>query len=256
MDKKINKNLWFIGDTHGNDNHIKWVIKQKNLLDRHLIHVGDFGIGFISKEQDIKNLETLNTFLKNRELTLHVFRGNHDDPSYFKGDFLLSNLKLHEDYTILELEGKRILGIGGALSIDRVYRAENNLGYWEDEVLVYDEEKLKDIKDIDILVTHTTMNFLEPRNSGESWPPIVERFIPYDTNLPIDLMNERKIMTNIYDKLIENGNNITNHFYGHFHKSYFQIIGGTHHRMLSINEFYELIDYEDYENELNERYGV
>ena len=49
-------------------------------------------------------------------------------------------------------------------------------------------------------------------------------------------------MSKIFDDLQKN-NDITNHFYGHFHRSDLTINGNCKHRVLGINELYELKKY-------------
>jgi hypothetical protein len=56
-----------------------------------------------------------------------MIRGNHDDPYYFNNKvFSYSNVELLEDYTILTVGNDNILCVGGAISIDRLYRLETD----------------------------------------------------------------------------------------------------------------------------------
>tara|TARA_R110000772_G_scaffold17946_3_gene49868 strand:- start:29391 stop:30137 length:747 start_codon:yes stop_codon:yes gene_type:complete len=245
----------FLGDTHGNNSHIMYMIKtNKKIQNQQIIHVGDFGVGFNKPNQEIKNLQHLNKFLKERNVILHVFRGNHDDPAYFSGSHIYSNLKLHKDYTVLEIEGKRILGIGGAVSIDRTSRWEYENSWWSLEKFFLDVEKLEEVRDIDILVTHTTPSEMLPIVDGLNFPPIVMRFANVDMGLLDDLVFERNQLSEMLEILLKN-NKITNHFYGHFHRHLELERDGCKHICLDISEFYELVDYTDYEKELNEKYG-
>jgi len=244
----------FLGDTHGNDAFIQWTIKQKKITNEHIIHVGDYGVGFTRTSNEIKKLEFFNEFLKERDITLHVIRGNHDDPKFFKGDYLLSNLKLHPDYTVLEIENKKILGIGGAISIDRVPRRLETNSHWEDELFVLNEDFLKEVRGIDILVTHTTPSFIPPINVPGKTPEIINRFATYDDKLMDDLILERELLSTAFNIINEN-NNITHHFYGHFHQNIRTLRFNCQHICLNIGEFFPLINYTDYEKELNKKYG-
>jgi UDP-2,3-diacylglucosamine pyrophosphatase LpxH len=97
----------------------------KNCTFNHSTTVPDsqlFSIGFTTPENDMRILEDLNEQLKKKNITMYAIRGNHDNPAFFKGDHILSNLKLLPDYTVLDLEGKKILLVGGAVSVDRVPR--------------------------------------------------------------------------------------------------------------------------------------
>lgn len=257
----------FLGDTHGNNNYIKWYIKNRKIENTNIIHVGDFGVGFMNEHQERNNLGHLNKFLKLKGITLYVFRGNHDNPYYFNGQYFeaFTNIKLCPDYTVLELEGKKILGVGGAISIDRKPRRQMNqdaarIGrdkeyYWYDENFVLDREKTKEFRGIDIVVTHTAPDFVHPVNTGNNWPPIVKQFIDDgDTLLPKDLMEEREQVTEFYNILKKN-NNITHYFYGHFHTNKINCFGQTTFKLLDINEMYELKDDTDFEEEMNKKYG-
>lgn len=260
----------FLGDTHGNFNYVKWYIDQRKIRDNQIIHVGDYGVGFLDTEFKERNqMGIFNKWLRERGLVMHVFRGNHDNPNYFNGEFMYTNLKFHPDYTILEIEGKRLLGVGGALSIDRVPRRKANLEaarynrtqrfYWADEKFVLDEEKTRAFRDIDIVVTHTAPEFVYPVNGGKTWPYIVKQFIDQgDPDLGKDLMEERATVTEFYRILKKNNDNITHWFYGHFHTDKMEVIGNITFKLLNINELYELEDrYKDLENEddLEKKYG-
>ena len=87
-----------------------------------MIQVGDFGAGF--RKDFLDDMLYLNDVLNEYNVTLYVIRGNHDDPKFFNGNHNWGNLKLLKDYTVLDLEGKKILLIGGAISIDRGNRIE------------------------------------------------------------------------------------------------------------------------------------
>ena len=54
------KNLFFIGDIHGNFSYLIWQLKQSNMKEAHLIQVGDFGLGFLDYEKDIHNMTEIN----------------------------------------------------------------------------------------------------------------------------------------------------------------------------------------------------
>ncbi len=259
----------FLGDTHGNLNYVKWYIDNRKIRNTDIIHVGDFGVGFLCETKELDYLGHLNKFLRLKGITLYVFRGNHDNPNYFNGEFFdgekaLTNIKFCPDYTVLELEGKRILGVGGATSIDRVPRRRRNLQearynrpnrfHWEDEKFVLNEELAREIKNIDIVVTHTAPDFVYPVNGGKTWPNVVQQFIEEDENLGHELMEERALVTELY-RILRKENNITHWFYGHFHTTKVEMYGNTNFMLLNINEFYELRDYTGYEEELNKKYG-
>ena len=256
----------FIGDTHGNHRYYKQVIKDKDIRNTTLIHVGDFGVGFIDMGAEERNLEELNNWLLDRGLTLHVIRGNHDNPNYFKGKHIYTNLKLHTDYTVINVEGKNILLVGGATSIDRVPRRRYNLQearvgrdiryHWEDEKFVLDREKLEGMRDINIVVTHTAPHYAKPFDVKGQWPYIVAQFMGEDERLGDDLVAERTMLDEMYD-ILDKNNHIDDWFYGHFHRNDTTLHKSTLFHLLDINEMYEHKDEygDDFEQEMNDKYG-
>lgn len=223
-----------LGDIHGNFNIITTQIRKYNIKNENIIQVGDFGIGFDDRI-DLHNLNHLNNILSERNINLYVIRGNHDNPSWFKGELNLTNITLLPDYSILKIEDKNILFIGGAISIDREKR-ETNKSYWKDEVVVFDKDKLESIKGIDMVVTHTAPIFVYPMGIDA---PIIDYFAEDDFTLKKDLLHERKTMDEIYNILNEN-NTINYWFYGHFHFSNKMFYNTTEFILLNCNEFFEL----------------
>lgn len=238
----------FLGDIHGNFNYIISEINRKKITDCTIIQVGDFGIGFTTPENDMRILEGINKILSDKNIIMYAIRGNHDNPAFFKGNHMLSNLKLLPDYTVLDLEGHKILFVGGAVSIDRVPRlnemqkqaryGSKKEQYWFDENFVFIEDKVKDLTDIDIVVTHTAPNWCVPDNK-KGFGAFVEGYAYYDSKLLEDLRFEREEMTKMF--MILNKNNwIKHHFYGHFHRHDITINGYTTHMLLDVNEFWML----------------
>jgi len=240
--------ILMFGDIHGNFNYVKNLLKQKSVTDCTIIQVGDFGIGFTSEVNDTNLLLDLNKFLSEKNIMMYAIRGNHDNPKFFDGTYKWSNLELIQDYTVLELEENKILCIGGAISIDRKPRLSQDMSqarygssrrsYWYDEKVVFNEEFLTNIRDINILVTHTAPDFCVPSNKL-GYGSLVEEFAQYDPTLKDELKEERDLMTKMWDILNEN-NKIQKHFYGHFHRSHVDKVVDCEHRLLGINELYEL----------------
>ena len=249
--------LLFLGDIHGNFNYLKWYIQNYKLENCTIYQVGDFGIGFTTEFNDMNVLGELNKFLQKHNIQLYAIRGNHDNPDFFDGHLAnyFDNLHLLEDYTVIDVNGVKILGVGGAVSVDRrprlremqeaaKYGRDIEL-HWEDEIFVLNEEKLKTIEGIDILVTHTTMDFCVPVNKN-GFGYLVENFAVNDPNLFDDLRTERDLVTKMWNILKEK-NTPDYHFYGHFHNTNVEHVDGTNHRLLHINEFFEYRNWKDYE---------
>jgi predicted phosphodiesterase len=155
--------LFYLGDIHGTFNLVNQYVKKFDIRDAYIIQVGDFGVGFSSEIKERRLLEMTNDALVKRNIIMYAFRGNHDFKPYFDNDpFNLSNIKLIPDYTVLELCGKRILCVGGAVSVDREWRKtklqkqgdHSNIGtksWWHDEIFTLDIEKTSSLRDIDIV---------------------------------------------------------------------------------------------------------
>jgi len=244
--------LMFLGDIHGNFNIINQYVKMYDIKDTHIIQVGDFGVGFSRFEKEKRMLEMYHTQLVNNNVHVWAIRGNHDYKPYFDNDpFGFTNIHLVADYTVLNLADKKILCIGGAVSVDREFRYtkkqkqgiyENNIGiesWWPDEIFVLDIDKLKELRDINIMVTHTCPDYCPPDNTfGLGY--FVEGIIKEtgDNQLRTDLNFERNQVTQAFN-IVKMNNDIEFAYYGHFHKSDNINILGTKHRLLKVNELWE-----------------
>lgn len=199
------------------DSHSIMVMRNilKDVYNSEIYFVGDGGNYDIQK-QGIE-IKTLNLSLKKNNNFLFLLRGNHDSPEFWaNGGLKRSNLWYVPDYTVVN----NTLFIGGAVSIDRMYRIANNLPYWTDEVLKFQD--VSHLRNIETVITHTAPNFCPPLGINS----FVQSFINFEERngihfLKAQIIEERETLTNIYKTLSEN-NNIKNYFFGHFHgSSYF-----------------------------------
>ena len=244
--------ILYLGDLHGNFSLIHQYVKNYDIKDAHIIQVGDFGVGFALLDKERRTLGMFHDLFVKNNVIVWAIRGNHDFKPYFDNDpFGFSNIRLVPDYTVLELEGKKILCVGGAVSVDREWRytgaqrrGEFNVvpgqSWWKDEVFVLEKEKVVDLKGINIVVTHTCPSYCPPDNTF-GFGSFVEGIIrdTGDVGLKTDLNVERQAMNDLFHYLKINGNNIDNHYYGHFHKSEVQNYDGIVHRMLGVGELWE-----------------
>lgn len=225
----------FIGDIHGNTQSLVYQIELSNIRNEILIQVGDFGAGFKSKDLDIENYKRLSEFLCNRNISLYAIRGNHDNPHYFDGQWNFPNVKFLPDYSIFTFEDLKILFIGGAISIDRIYKLEGK-DYWKKEEFVLDGKLLSELKGIDVVVTHSAPMFCNPIGVEAR---IVNDFAAVDITLKKELIKERSELSTAY-KILKKNNNIKYWAYGHFHMSNNFTIDGTNFIALNINEFHKI----------------
>lgn len=244
--------LLFLGDLHGQFSVIHQYIDLYDIKDAHIIQVGDFGVGFNTFEKEYRLLKMTQEQLEKNNIHLWAIRGNHDYKPYFDNDpFGFSNIHLVADYTVLSLAGKNILCIGGAVSVDRMWRMTklqkqgdhiSNIGqksWWPDEVFELDRQKLGDMRDINIVVTHTCPDYCTPDNTF-GFGPFVDGIIQEtgDNDLKTDLLIERQKMTDAFT-ILKMNNDIEYNYYGHFHKSDLTIYDGTKYRLLGIGELWE-----------------
>lgn len=233
--------LIFLGDIHGDYHNISHFLHSFDLHNVLIYQVGDFEIGFREKQEKSK-LITLNEILFERNSKVVAIRGNHDSPLHFEKDrYEFSNIHFLSDYTILTVivDGieKNILGIGGAVSIDRKIKAAQKAWFVGEPVnCTTDMSFLNLLKDIHIIITHTSPDFVPPFIFNS----LVETFASNDRTLKFDLIQERQKLSNMIDYLIGvNKETLTHYFYGHFHKSMKDEYKGINFQCLAINEFKE-----------------
>tara|TARA_R110002153_G_scaffold45929_3_gene129375 strand:- start:17106 stop:17828 length:723 start_codon:yes stop_codon:yes gene_type:complete len=231
----------FIGDTHGNSKAIVNALEYCNLDEDVLIHVGDFGTISQNKfgmnvSKFIGAMDRLDVKLGKRCCKLYVIRGNHDDPVCFDGKWgaeMWDNIEFLPDYSTKEINGKKYLFIGGALSVDRLVRIEEHGYYfWDKEEVDLKEDK---VKKCDVLVTHTA----DSTSLGMSWSNINwwlhgQRDGKGDPKLLADLIAEGQKMLKIRDLC-----DPEYWFLGHYHQEISTNIGRTKTRVLNIDEIYE-----------------
>jgi predicted phosphodiesterase len=218
----------FLGDTHS-INVVRTLIKNKNLTNLDIYHVGDFGLGFT--RHDIEDLDKLNDCLIERDINLYVNRGNHDDPEWWKKQlYITDNLKLVDSYNVIN----KTLFIGGAVSIDRFDRITSGTGWWKEEIFDYKNGDIN-ITGINTVITHTAPDFCEPLLFNSLVNYYINKESKHNVNsLKNDLITERSLVTEVYKKLIKK-NKIKNWYYGHFHNNYFLNHNDTFFRCIDIN---------------------
>lgn len=213
--------LYIVGDIHGLYGELIERIDKYGLKDCRIICVGDFGAGF---GRDSKVFSDLNEKFVKRGIHFSTIRGNHDDPSYFQGKGY-SNLLFLKDYTTLEINGERILVVGGGVSIDRTARVLNR-SYWVGEEIVVDE---KNITECDVLITHAV-----PSWNGHADKDGIAYWCDRDPTLWEDCKAERRAI----DTLIKLSK-CKRHYCGHFHMFAAVEHNGCYSRIIDELEFVE-----------------
>lgn len=248
------------GDIHGDFNLlVHKVCVQYQMQNTLVIVAGDCGFGFENKgyydNMVMRNAKRMSE-ANNRIL---LIRGNHDNPAFFDGrSFNHNRFIAIPDYSVIKACGHSILCVGGAISVDRLYRInmwlqenarrvhyqDSDKGpfaknyYWEGEAPIFNQELIETIlieHSIDTVITHTSPSFCELQ-SKEGLANWAEK----DENLIADIKYERAVMDSIYDVLTKNQNAVIHWCYGHFHQSWSASINGTLFKMLDIMELYEI----------------
>lgn len=199
------------------------------LQDCIIIVAGDCGFGFNKEEYYHQIFKKYHETLEKNNIHIYFVRGNHDDPSYFnekKIDYEF--IKTIPDYSIISVNDSNILCVGGGLSIDRIWRKQQEVRinkykktiqkklYWENEMPFFSKEKMDEINEsgvkINIVVSHSSPHFVFPhkKDSLSYWAKL-------DKDIYIDSENERNVLTSVYEFLITNKHPLKSWYYGHFH---------------------------------------
>lgn len=164
--------LFILGDTHGNTGWGQSMVKRAaELRCDAIVQVGDFGI-WPGPDGD-KFLRKLNKTLSEHDLPLFFVDGNHEDfpklermrrgdgmsalvmPNGQSNDVLTYIVHVPRGY-VWSWSGRRLMGLGGAVSIDRQWRKPGK-SWWPQEQLT-DEQAEAACKaidgPIDVLFTH------------------------------------------------------------------------------------------------------
>ena len=166
--------IYITGDTHRDFSRLDGLNFNDDDI---LIVLGDAGINYYLNDEDIR----FKKYLKRYNVKLFCIRGNHEErpeniTSYkevdmFGGKVFIEdaypNLIFAKDGEVYNIDGKSVLVIGGAYSIDKNYRLMYGHKWFKDEQLSQDEmdniyEKVNG-KHFDIVLSHTCLYKYEPR---------------------------------------------------------------------------------------------
>jgi 3-oxoacid CoA-transferase subunit A len=212
--------IYLTGDTHGDFKRIKQFCKEQQTSKENdlLIIMGDAGINYYGNTKgDIKLKRTL----RNLPIQFFIIRGNHENnpeniPTYtykeFAGNVVLyepefPNLMFALDGRVYRLQDKTIWVMGGAYSVDKIYRLTQGWKWFSDEqpsdthkLIGLVNLQLRDWK-VDYVMTHTCPYNYIPR----------ETFLPFIEQDTVDNTTE-KWLQQIEDKI-----DYLIWFCGHYH---------------------------------------
>lgn len=240
----MDRHLYICGDIHG---EIKRLVHDAahrlKIRCADIFVVGDFGVGFgRPNSMDVRYCE-IRSALEANDICLYTIRGNHDDPAFFDGQHDYERLHFLPDHKMIELCGKRIYPIGGAVSTDidlidpltrksrrtinesLIKHGSSKRVWWQNEALVQITEGLPE--SADIIVSHEAPLSFAPmlerdKHVGEStWQQVVEsrRYLDY-------------VLKAIKPPLW---------FYGHYHHHYEGFLGKTAYQGLDIAEIVKVV---------------
>mgnify|MGYP004657922123 FL=1 len=187
--------LYITGDTHGDFYRFGHLGLNEDDI---MIILGDVGINYYLDEYDKK----LKKRLKRYNFKFFCIQGNHEErpeniSSYHEVEMFGGKVFVEDEYPNLifakngelyNIDGKSILVIGGAYSIDKDYRISKGYPWFKDEQLT--EQERLDILDkysgkhVDIILSHTCPLKYEPKESFKlSLPQIaVDKSMEYFLN--------------------------------------------------------------------------
>lgn len=171
MRLEIKGDCYGVGDIHGDARVLVDVLSSYEISNCTLILLGDIGIW---RYRDYKHYRILDEYGAKNNVVIYAFRGNHDNPAFFKHPDRRSpvvdrfwdkftHFKLIPDLSIVDINGAKGIVIGGGLSIDRSIRRSyqylfrndggvyKNNDWWKDEGLpTTDEVEEK----VDFILSH------------------------------------------------------------------------------------------------------
>ena len=168
--------IYITGDIHRDFSRFLSLETRKEDM---MIILGDVGINFYLNEEDKKLKESL----KKYNMKFFCVRGNHEErpeniSTYKEVEMFGGKVFLEEEYPYLifakdgetyEIDGKKVLVIGGAYSIDKDLRLISHYPWFQDEQLNKKEQNLilKKVKGnhYDIVLSHTCPNKYLPVES-------------------------------------------------------------------------------------------
>ena len=209
--------FYITGDTHGNFNRINYLCEKFETSKEDILCIlGDAGINYYLNKKDYM----LKQVLQDMPITFFCIHGNHEERPfnistyitkkwnggivYYEEEF--PNILFAKDGEIYNINGKSILVIGGAYSVDKEYRLLKGWSWFKDEqpnkeIVKYIEKQITKQRHFDIVLTHTCPIKTEPRHM----------FLPFIDQSKVDKTTEL-LLQRIADWIT-----FDNWYFGHFH---------------------------------------
>jgi len=217
--EELKRSLIICGDIHGKLKQLVYeIVEHYKIENASVIICGDFGAGFESKQALDIEYRKCTPRLIDHDITIYAVRGNHDNPEYFRnpGVYDYPRLKFLEDHHLYEIEGRTIYTIGGANSVDYIWRiawnedpehkARGRKVWWEDEDIIKLPVDKLPTSTADIVISH---------EAPLSFSPIISRPKELDSAQYSRILASRTYLNEVLKVM-----NIKYWFYGHYHTSY------------------------------------
>lgn len=227
--------FFITGDTHRKFDKIERFCVENNTTKEDVICIlGDAGINFYLDSSDFK----LKQKLSKLPITLFCIHGNHEERPfniqtyklkewnggqvYYEEEF--PNLLFALDGSIYNINGKSILVIGGAYSVDKEYRLQHGWRWFKDEqpnkeIIRFVEKQITKQRKFDVVLSHTCPISTEPRHM----------FLPFINQTEVDKMTEN-FLQRVADWI-----KFDAWYFGHFHGDW---NNGKYHMLF--NDFVEV----------------
>lgn len=171
--------FYITGDTHGQFERIEAFCKRfETTKGDVMIILGDVGINYSGGSRDRMKKE----FLDALPITIFAIHGNHEQrPQTIEGyqekvwhggvvycEEEFPSLLFAKDGEVFDLDGKQVIVMGGAYSIDKAVRLMYGYGWWPDEqpseeIKQYVKSQLDKLEwKVDVVLSHTTPLKYEP----------------------------------------------------------------------------------------------
>lgn len=215
--EEIMGRFFLTGDTHGNFNRIDYFCKRFETSKEDILCVlGDAGINYYLNKKDYM----LKQVLQDMPITFFCVHGNHEERPfnistyitkkwnggtvYYEEEF--PNILFAKDGEIYNINGKSILVIGGAYSVDKEYRLLKGWSWFKDEqpnkeIIKYIEKQITKQRHFDIVLSHTCPIKTEPRHM----------FLPFIDQSKVDKTTE------LFLQRVADWITFDNWYFGHFH---------------------------------------
>ena len=197
--------IYITGDTHREfETRLSYIEKTK---DNMLIVLGDSSINYFKDKRDKEFKKSLST----NNITFFFIQGNHEErpeniKTYKEKEMFGGKVFIEDEYPNLifakngelyNIDGKSVLVIGGAYSVDKYYRIINKKPWFKDEQLKEREKitilnKYKNTH-VDVILSHTCPQKYVPTEaflldldqstvdtSMEEFLDIIEESVDYD----------------------------------------------------------------------------